>query len=103
MAHNQFYDTLTPFVSVTLGLPQSTLADAALAAKAVESVAALLSLDFKTKIVSDRIDGPVRRDRVTGAAVRAFRYKRRGTPGWTSDEGIVDIENHLVLAVALAG
>lgn len=103
MAQNPFYDLLTPFVSVTLGLPQPKLADAVLAAKAVESIAALLAADIKAKTVSNRVDGPAHKDRASGAAVQAFQYKRRATPGWTSDDSIVDIENHLVLAVALKG
>jgi hypothetical protein len=79
------------------------LADTALAAKAVESIAALLAPDVKAKAVSDRVDAPALRDHTSGAAVRSFRYKRRTTPGWTADDGIVDVENHLVLAVALRG
>jgi hypothetical protein len=103
MAKNPFYDSLTPFVSLTLGQPQPTLANAALAAKAVDSIGALLAPDVGTRVVVERVNAPARRDAASKAEIRAFRYKRHATPGWTDDARIVDTENHLVVAVALKG
>ena len=101
MAKEQLYDALTPFVSVTLALPASKLQSATLVANALESIAELAGLGGRDASVFDRRNASARTDRTTGAAIRGFTYKRRVTPGWTSDGAIEDIENHLVLAVAL--
>jgi hypothetical protein len=101
MAKEQFYEALTPFVSITLALPGSKLQVAALATNALESVAELAGVGGRDASIFDRRNAAARTDRTTGAAIRGFTYKRRATPGWTSDGAIEDIENHLVLAVAL--
>lgn len=102
MSKEKFYDALMPFVSVTLALPMAKLRDTSLAAKAVESLVKLVGLNGDdSSSVFGRQDASTRTDRSTGAAVRGFTYKRRLVPAWTSDVGIEDIENHLVLVVAL--
>lgn len=103
MARDRFYSLLTPFVSLTLGHAQSPPSNAILAQKAADSVEELLAADVKAKVVFEFEKGLKRSDAVSGAAVRSFKYKRRVTPGWTSDDQIVDIENHLVIAIALDG
>lgn len=105
MEKGKFYSALTPFVSLTLGQSQLTskVTDATLAAKAIESCTALLAPDVEAKHVLGRVNGPARRDTASKAEVRAFRYKRHAAPGWTDDADIVDIENHLIIVVALKG
>jgi hypothetical protein len=101
MAKERFYDALTPFVSITLASPELKFQTASLAKNAIESVAELAGLGDRGSSVFDRRDAGARIDRTTGAAIRGFTYKRRVTPGWTSDGTIEDVENHLVLAIAL--
>jgi hypothetical protein len=98
MAKAQLYETLTPFVSLTLAVPAPKLDAATLAKNALEGMAQLGDGDSS---ILGRRDASARTDRSTGATIRGFTYKRRVTPGWTSDGTIEDIENHLVLVVAL--
>jgi hypothetical protein len=99
---SRLYESLTPFVSLTLGLPNLPMTDAALAAKALGGVAQLLAPDVRAKTVLNVVQGPAHKG-AGGVAVGAFHYKRRVVPGWTTDEAIVDLENHLVVTVALKG
>jgi hypothetical protein len=101
MARDQFYDALTPFISITLALPTPKITGAALATKAIEGIAELAGVGGRDSSVFGRVATDVRTDRTTGAVVRGLRYKRRVTPGWTSDSSIEDIENHLIIAVVL--
>ena len=101
MAKEQFYDVLTPFVSITLALPASKFQAATLATNALEGIAKLAGFGGRDASVIDRRNASARTDRATGAAIRGFTYKRRVTPSWTSDRAIEDIENHLVLAIAV--
>jgi hypothetical protein len=101
MAKARFYEALTPFVSITLAAPGSKLQAHTLATNALEGVAEIAELGGRNASVFNRRSAAPRTDRNTGAAIRGFTYKRRATPGWTSDGTVEDVENHLVLAIAL--
>ncbi|MEH2504050.1 hypothetical protein V1290_002861 [Bradyrhizobium sp. AZCC 1578] len=103
MKGNDFYEALTPFVSLTLGRPKPAFKEAALAKAAIDGVKALLASAVSEKIVRDIVEASSMVDPRSGAAVSSFRYKRHTSPGWTSDARIVDVENHLAVAIALNG
>lgn len=90
-----FHAGLSPFVSLTLAKTKSVepadqlekcLADIEAICAAEEEQ----STSFFTRLPEQRL---------SGVRLRAMWYKRTLTPAWTSDNGLVDVQHHLAVAV----
>jgi len=96
----QFYDALSPFVSLTLARVSNVVVADQLT-KCLNDIEAICVAEPKkgqSQPTSSFTRLPERR--VSGMRLRAMWYTRKTKPAWTSSDSIVDVEHHLVVVCA---